>query len=78
MDHVWVAYSAATGETVLLNDESAAILELLEAGVASTLEISSALAEDCGVDAGSLAQTIERCWPRLVEAGLVDELAGQA
>jgi PqqD family protein of HPr-rel-A system len=78
LGQVWVAYSAATGETALLNDESAAILELLDAGADTTLKISSVLAEDCGVDPGALAETIEKCWPRLLEAGLVDELSGPA
>lgn len=76
LGHVWVAYSAATGETTLLNDESAAILELLGACAASTLKISSVLAEDCGLHPEALFESIEKCWPRLVEAGLVDERVG--
>lgn len=71
--HLWVAYSPSTGETTLLNDESASILELLEAGAADTEEVCSNLAADSGLDAGVLTDIVECAWPRLVEAGLVRE-----
>lgn len=73
MGHLWVAFSPATGETALLNDESVSILEVLEAGAGTTLSICSELAEDSGLSSASLAETIEACWPRLIEAGLVRE-----
>ncbi len=71
--HLWAAYSPASGETALLNDESASILEVLESGPASTDFIASALAADSGLDATSLADIVDASWPRLVEAGLVRE-----
>ena len=67
----WAAFSPATGETALLNDEAAAILEVLNAGAASTAAICANLAADSGVDADSLAEIVESSWPRLIEAGLV-------
>ena len=72
--HLWAAYGAPSGETILLNDESAAILEVLEAGPATSDEVCSALAADSGLAAASLAEVVQACWPRLVEAGLVREL----
>jgi hypothetical protein len=57
----------------LLNDESAAILEVLVAGAATTCSVCSYLAEDAGLDAVPLAEIVEACWPRLIEAGLVRE-----
>jgi hypothetical protein len=73
MGHLWVAFSPATGETALLNDESASILEVLEEGCGTTLSISVALSEDSGLPPASLVESIEACWPRLIEAGLVRE-----
>ena len=72
--HLWAVYSAASGETALLNDESAAVLEVLELGSCATEAVCSALAEDSGLDAAGLVDVVEACWPRLVEAGLVREL----
>lgn len=72
--HLWAAFSGPSGETILLNDESAAILELLESGPSSSDEICSALASDSGLEAESLVDVVEACWPRLIEAGLVREL----
>jgi PqqD family protein of HPr-rel-A system len=72
--HLWAAFSAATGETALLNDETAAILEVLEPGQSeSSASIGAALAADIGVQADELAAVVEACWPRLIEAGLVEE-----
>lgn len=69
--HLWAAYSPASRETILLNDESAAMLEILEAGPATTAEICETLASDSGLAAETLLDTVESSWPRLVEAGLV-------
>lgn len=71
LGHVWVAFSPASGETALLNDESAAILEVLEAGPATSEVIAATLALDSGIPAADLAATLETAWPRLVNAGLV-------
>lgn len=73
MGHLWVAFSPATGETALLNDESASILEVLEGGPGTTLSVCADLAKDSGLSSASLTETIEACWPRLIEAGLVRE-----
>lgn len=73
MGHLWAAFSPATGETALLNDESAAILEVLEAGAAEESAICAHLADDSGLDAHVLAEIVEAAWPRLIEAGLVLE-----
>jgi PqqD family protein of HPr-rel-A system len=71
MGHLWAAFSPATGETALLNDESASILEVLEAGAADTATICARLAADSGLDAHDLAEIVEAAWPRLTEAGFV-------
>jgi PqqD family protein of HPr-rel-A system len=69
--HLWAAFSPATCETALLNDESASILEVLDAGAADTAAICADLSGDSGLDAQDLAVIVEAAWPRLLEAGLV-------
>jgi hypothetical protein len=73
--HLWAAFSQATGETSLLNDESASILEVLESGPRSSDGVCSSLAVDSGVDVASSYRLIEECWPRLIDAGLVYPLS---
>ena len=71
--HLWAAFSPATGETTLLNDESASILEVLESGPADTAAISATLALDNGSATESMQDLIAACWSQLVSAGLVRE-----
>lgn len=68
----WVAYGGASGETLYLNDESAAILELLrDEGPASFDAVCRALAADSGIDVAELTPAVQQGWAPLVEAGLV-------
>ena len=76
--HLWAAFSPASGETALLNDESAAILEILESGPAQTSEVCAKLSVDSGLAAESLAELVEASWSRLIDAGLVRELRSSA
>ena len=71
----WVAFSPASGETALLNDECAAILEVLEAGPASVLAICQALSADCGLPVGELVVIVESHQQTLIQAGLVQVVA---
>lgn len=72
----WAAYSAVSGETHLLNDESLAVLEALHSDEPTTVaELCSRLAADHGVEAMALATTLQDCWRPLLEAGLVRHCA---
>ena len=75
---IWAAFSGASGETILLNDEGAAILEVLALGPRTGDEVASELAADTGDDAPALRGAVESAWPRLVESGLVDVLHGES
>lgn len=68
---VWVAFSPANGETTLLNDESAAILEVLGSQALDTSTIAAQLAEDAGMSAAALAPALESHWARLIGCGLL-------
>lgn len=72
--HLWAAFSAATGETALLNDESAAILEILEPGPASTAQVCAQLSTDSGIAVEVLLPIVEASWANLAAAGLVRTL----
>ena len=76
--HVWAAFSPTSGETTLLNDESAAILEVLESGASDTPGVCAALTQDGGLDSKSFVAAVAGGWPRLLEAGLVYRLSDAA
>lgn len=69
----WGAYSPASGETHLVNDESAALLEwLLEVGqAADSLMAAESFAPDIGLDVDTLRARIDLSWVPLLQAGLV-------
>ncbi|MCY7315563.1 MAG: HPr-rel-A system PqqD family peptide chaperone [Rubrivivax sp.] len=70
----WVAFSALSGETHVLNDEGVAILELLDAATPlSALDIAAQLADEVDVPAAELAITLAGAWGPLIDAGLVRE-----
>lgn len=70
---IWVAFSSLSGETALVNDESAAILEILGGGPMSEDEVYDALVADTGLGRSEVAATIAPSWEKLIESGLVRE-----
>lgn len=72
--HLWAAFSPVTGETALLNDESASILEVLELAPADTTGVCALLSLDSGIAPGELLELVKTSWTQLIEAGLVREL----
>lgn len=71
LGQIWAAFSPASGDTVLVNDECAAVLEVLLLEPGDTERVCSALAADNQLDGPSLQTMVESSWPRLIEAGLV-------
>jgi len=68
----WVAYGGASGETLYLNDESAAVLELLrDEGPTRFDAVCRALAGDSGLDLAAVTPAVQQGWAPLVEAGLI-------
>lgn len=72
----WAAFSGASGETALLNDESAAILEVLAEGPADHEAVCRTLAADSGLEATDIAAAVEASWLSLVLAGMVFDQGG--
>ena len=73
---IWASFSPASGETLLLNDESAAVLEVLGHASAGVDEVIDALAADSGVGRHAIAAPVRDCWLHLVQAGLVRQFNG--
>jgi len=71
----WAAFSPVSGESILLNDESAAILEVLAEGPATTQQVAAQLALDTGDVAADLHDLVAGCWLTLIDSGLVQQLA---
>lgn len=69
----WIAYSPQSGETLMLNDESAAVLEVLREAPGTIAAVCERLAADLDADAADLMQRIEPSWSLLTDGGLVVE-----
>jgi PqqD family protein of HPr-rel-A system len=68
----WAAFSAVSGETLLLNDEAAAILEILaERHALDSEQVCAELARDVGLDPRVVAERIGDSWVQLASAGLI-------
>lgn len=72
LEQGWVAFSPVSGETLLLNAESAAVLEFLADGPADSVQVSTALAADSQVEVSLVSEAIRHVWGPLTEAGLVE------
>ena len=72
LDALWAAFSPASGQTHLLNDESAAILEILGEGAASADGVVAQLAHDSGTDPAAVRLVLAHAWPSLIDGGLVE------
>lgn len=68
----WAAWSPASGETHVLNDQASAILEVMdECSALSSAEIADVLAEDVDLPAGELEPGIRVALLALEHSGFV-------
>ena len=68
----WVSYSPASGQTHVLNDESAAVLEVLGLHDGfSPAQVCAVLAADSGASVEQIEQTMGAAWRLLVDSGLI-------
>lgn len=73
LGETWVAYSPLSGETMVLNNESAAILEVLRERPGDLASVCVALSADVGLAPAELATSIGPSWSQIVDAGLIAE-----
>lgn len=69
----WAVYSARSGDTVQLNNEAAAVVEMLGEAALDEKAIAALVAEEAGVDAQQVADQLRDLWPQLVALGFVDQ-----
>jgi PqqD family protein of HPr-rel-A system len=67
----WAAYSPLSGETLLLNDAAAAILEVLADGPSEEHAIAAALAADVGQSIDTVQSLMHGAADELAAAGLI-------
>jgi hypothetical protein len=67
----WVAFSHCSGETLVLNDGAAAILELLAMGPAAPEAIATQLASETSTPLPQMTEMVLQCWPGLLDAGVI-------
>jgi hypothetical protein len=74
----WAAFSPLSGDTLQLNTEAVAILELLAQGPMEDIAVCDALAGDTQSDVAEIAEAIRHVWAQLILAGLVRVDSGSA
>ena len=74
----WVVFSPLSGETMVLNDETAAILEVLREEPGDVATVCDTLAAELGLESSDLATSIGASWTQIIEAGLITEIAQTA
>jgi PqqD family protein of HPr-rel-A system len=70
----WAAFSGLSGETLLMNDEAAALLEVLCDGPAAFGELCAAIAKDASLPPGDIQSRVMESWDQFVRAGLVRQV----
>ena len=78
MGQLWAAFSPLSGETTLLNDEGAAVLEVIAHRALAQKEVCQQLALDTDQDEAALVDKVRGCWARLIESGLVEHFSSDA
>jgi PqqD family protein of HPr-rel-A system len=71
LTRTWAAYSPISGETLQLNTEAAAILELLAEGPMDEEAVCEALAIDSQTEPVRVAEALCHVWDQLIVAGLI-------
>lgn len=67
----WAGFSPLTGDTLILNNESAAILEVLALGPCSLAQLAAELASDSGETAEILLPMLASHCQQLAEVGFL-------
>jgi PqqD family protein of HPr-rel-A system len=71
LGNTWASYSAVSGDTVLLNNEAASILELLADGPKDAACVAATLAASTATDLAEMNEKLRIAWDQLLLAGLV-------
>lgn len=72
--NAWAAFSSMSGETLLLNNEAAAVLEVLADGAVDPDIVCATLARDGDLSIEQVHAGMGDAWQQLLQAGLVRRL----
>jgi len=72
---MWAAYSPLSGQTLMLNTEAVAILEILRERPGTLVEVCRVLASEGGHSAAELETLCRDAWSNLLEVGLLEPSA---
>ncbi len=75
LDESWAAYCARSGETLQLNTEAAAVLEVLSEGPQEAHEVLRVLAQDSQTPLETVSERMRDVWSELLDNGLVVQVA---
>jgi hypothetical protein len=75
LDKSWAAYSPVSGETLLLNTEAAAILDVLGDGPITEAGLAAVLAAEVETPIEVVSRSVSVIWPQLFTAGFVQTLS---
>ena len=74
LEGAWVAHSALSNSSHVINEECAAMLRVARVGTPlAEDELCRLLAEEFGQSADSIADAVAGAWDRLVDVGLLNE-----
>jgi PqqD family protein of HPr-rel-A system len=71
LSQTWAAFSPISGDTLQLNTEAVAILEVLALGPMDTASVCRVLAHESGTDPAEVREAIQHAWDQLTIAGLI-------
>jgi len=69
---LWAVFSPCSGQTLLLNTEAAAILEVLREQPGDLAQVCQTLAMDTDLSASELQERCSDAWQQLLDAGLLE------
>ena len=72
---LWGAFSPLSGQTVLLNTEAVAMLEVMREQPGDLAQVCQTLAMDTDLGAPELKQRCAPAWQQLLDAGLLEPAA---
>lgn len=72
LDNSWAAYCARSGESLQLNTEAAAVLEVLAEGPQDADAVHRALASDSDMPPEIVAERMRDVWSELLANGLIE------
>ena len=71
LEETWGAFSPVSGDTLQLNTEAAAVIELLTQGPLDEAAVYTVLGDDTAMDPDAIAELFRHVWDQLLSTGLI-------